>query len=314
MLRPKNFNDLNRHLIEKYGERVEKICIDGGFTCPNRDGRCGIGGCTFCGNEGAGEFNEHGDIADQVRHALVSLRNNPKSKANRFIAYFQSFTGTYAPADILRKKYEEALCDERIIILSVGTRPDCLPEKTVSLLSSFRSQVDVWVELGLQTADDETAKRINRCYPTKVFEDAVRRLDASGLEVIVHMIIGLPGENHTHLERTVSLINSLPVSGVKIHSLYVMKGTRLGDEYLRGDFCPISFETYMEELLWTLEHLRPDIVIHRVTGDCPRKLFLAPEWALSKRHVLNTLINRMWLDNRHQGDLYGGNDGKGADL
>jgi len=309
MTNRKNFNDLNRYLIRRFGSRVEKICLDGGFSCPNRDGTVGYGGCTFCGSEGAGEFNEHGNVDCQVRHFLDAHDKEQSPRADLFIAYFQSFSGTYAPTDILKQRYDAALCDPRIVCLAVGTRPDCISDETVKLLSSYRSQRDVWVELGLQSASDETARRINRGYPSSVFAAATKQLAKADISVIAHVIVGLPGETHEDVVRTVEFLNALPIAGIKIHSLYVMEGTALGEDYKNGLFTPITMETYIDEVIWMLEHLRPDIVIHRLTGDCPRRLHLAPDWGLRKRRILGTIETRMRREDRHQGSLFIGNQG-----
>lgn len=310
----KNFNDLNRYLIRRYGSRVDKICLDGGFSCPNRDGTVAYGGCIFCGSEGAGEFNEHGDVENQVRHFLRDHDEDENPKSNLFIAYFQSFSGTYAPTAVLKQRYDAALCDPRIVCLAVGTRPDCISRETVALLASYRGVRDVWVELGLQTSSDETAHRINRGYPSSVFAGTAKQLHEAGIDVIAHIIVGLPGEDHEDIAHTVEFLNTLPISGIKIHSLYVMEGTALGEDYKNGLYTPITMETYIDEVIWILEHLRPDIVIHRLTGDCPRRLHLAPAWALRKRRVLGTIETRMRRENRHQGSLFGGNHGTNTPL
>lgn len=300
----KRFNDLYRYLLATYGERLDKICLDGGFTCPNRDGTVGTGGCTFCGSEGAGEFCSHGDIRKAVRAFLEEHDMEEKPKSNRFIVYFQSFTGTYAPLEELKEKYDAALCDSRIQVLSVGTRPDCVGDDVIKLLTGYLPQCDVWVELGFQTANDGTARAFNRGYDTSVFADAVLRLHAAGIKVIAHMMIGLPGESHEDVANTVAYLNRLPIDGVKIHSLYVMKQTKLEEMYLAGDYEPLTMDGYLTELVWCLRHLRPDIVIHRVTGDCARRVNVAPLWAERKRLVLTALNRRMAEENAWQGDRY----------
>lgn len=300
----KRYNDLYRFLMRRYGQRVEKICLDGGFTCPNRDGTCGRGGCSFCGDAGSGEFSGHGDVAASVRAFFEAHDAEEKPKADRFIAYFQSFSGTYAPLEELRQKYDAATADSRVIVLSVGTRPDCVPPAVVDLLKSYKDRLDVWVELGLQTADDETARRFNRGYETCVFADAAKRLADAGIDVIAHIMVGLPGEGHVHIARTVDFLNAQPISGIKIHSLYVMRGTALERDYRAGLYEPITEETYLAELSYIIAHLRPDIVVHRVTGDCPHRLHVAPEWSQHKRPVLTAIARRLEADGVTEGCLY----------
>lgn len=284
-----DYISLSAHFKERYGGKLRKICIDGGFTCPNRDGTCGVGGCIFCGERGAGEHIEAGvDIGGQVRRYF----ENPK-KAEGYIAYFQNFTNTYAPIPVLKKRYDDALIDERIKILSVGTRPDCINEEVSDLLASYKDRVDVFCELGLQTANDQTAQIINRGYKTDVFERAVKILAERGIEVVVHIMIGLPGEDKEDLKRTVELINSLPVSGIKIHSVYVMEGTALAEMTRAGEYTPISMEDYIERAVFVLSHIRRDIVVHRITGDCPPDLLVAPVWNKEKSRVINEIRARL---------------------
>ena len=277
------------HLKKKYGGKLRKICIDAGFTCPNRDGRCGVGGCIFCGDRGAGEHIEGGiGISEQVRKYFEA----PKAAAG-YIAYFQSFTNTYAPIPVLKERYDAALIDGRIRVLAVGTRPDCISEEVADLLASYKDRVDVTVELGLQTASDETAAIINRGYKTEVFARAVELLAARGIEVVAHLMIGLPGESREDAIRTVELINRLPVSGIKLHSVYVMKGTRLAEMTARGEYTPITMEEYINTAVSALSQLRRDIVVHRLTGDCPEGLLVAPLWNREKSRVINEIRARL---------------------
>lgn len=285
------YRSLSAYLKEKYGGKIRKICIDGGFTCPNRDGRVSRGGCIFCGGRGAGEHIDAGrSVAEQVREYFSS----PK-EADGYIAYFQNFTNTYAPIPVLRKRYDEALTDSRIKILAVGTRPDCVDSEVAELLASYKDRVDVFCELGLQTASDTTARIINRGYDTEVFERAVRLLDSYGIEVIAHIMIGLPTEGKAELKETLELINRLPVSGIKLHSVYVMEGTRLADMYRSGEYTPIDMESYIERAVYFLSHMRPEIVVHRLTGDCPEGLLVAPLWNREKSRVINEIRRRLSL-------------------
>ncbi len=284
----KRYNTLSAYLREKYGGRLGKICLDGGFTCPNRDGTCGVGGCIFCGERGAGEHIKPAPIREQVRAYLSSPA---ASKYSGYIAYFQNFTNTYAPPEILRKRYAEALCDPQIRVLAVGTRPDCVDEPRADVLMEFTSGLDVWCELGLQTASDKTARFINRGYETSRFSDAVNLLHSRGINVVVHIMIGLPSgeserEGADEIFETVRLINSLPVFGVKLHSLYVMRGTRLCGIMERGGYQPLEMDEYVRLAAEAISRLRPDIILHRVTGDCPRSLLAAPDWNTSKSAVI----------------------------
>ena len=283
------YRSLSSYFKEKYGKKIKKICIDGGFTCPNRDGKCSSGGCIFCGGRGAGEhIEENLSVSRQVGIFF----ENP-TKADGYIAYFQNFTNTYAPVPVLKKRYDDALIDDRIMILSVGTRPDCITEEIADLLASYKDRVDVFCELGLQTSSDKTARIINRGYKTEVYERAVEILASRGIEVVTHIMIGLPGEGDEELKETVKLINSLPVSGIKIHSVYVMEGTKLAEMYRRGEYTPISMDDYIDRAVYALSHLRRDIVVHRITGDCPEALLVAPEWNRQKSRVIAKIQKRL---------------------
>ena len=294
------YKNLSGYLREKYGKRLSKICIDGGFSCPNRDGKCGIGGCTYCGERGAGEhIDPRGSIEEQVRSAL----SNAKSDA-KFIAYFQNFTNTYAPVSILRERYDAALFDKRVVLLAVGTRPDCIDEGVAELLSSYRDRVDVWVELGLQTSSDVTAKRINRGYETAVFLRAAQILRQYGIPFVVHIMIGLPGEGESEAFDTVSVVNSVHPFGVKIHSTYVMGGTVLEDEYRRGEYTPIERDDYVRICANCIARLSPDVILHRITGDCPRDMLVAPTWNTDKNGIISDINRYMEENGLFQGSMF----------
>ncbi|MBQ9084895.1 MAG: TIGR01212 family radical SAM protein [Clostridia bacterium] len=294
------YNNLSGYFRKKYGSRLRKICIDGGFTCPNRDGKCGIGGCIFCGERGAGEhIDQTLSIRQQVEKGLSHL-----GEKGRAIAYFQSFTNTYAPVDVLRERYDTALIDERIVALAVGTRPDCINEEIADLLLEYSKRVDVWVELGLQSASDKTARMINRGYPTSVFSSAVEMLASRGIPVVAHMIIGLPGEGEAEVDQTVDLLNRSPIWGVKLHSLYVMEGTRLADMYRSGEFAPIDEGEYIALAARCIARLRGDIVIHRLTGDCPEGLLVAPSSSCTKNEIIDKINSRLRENGHRQGSLY----------
>ena len=294
------YNNLSSYLKNKYGCSVGKICIDGGFSCPNRDGTVGCGGCIFCGERGAGEHIDPTlSIGEQVRAVLAS----PGRKYGKYIAYFQNFTNTYAPVEVLKRRYDAALIDPRIAVLAIGTRPDCINDEVARLLASYKDRLDVWVELGLQSASDQTARLINRGYPTEVYRRAVNLLDSYGISVVTHMIIGLPKEGEKEILETVELINSSKSFGVKIHSLYVSEGTALAELYRQGSYTPPTMEEYVRLAALAVRRLRPDLIIHRLTGDCPTGLLVAPMWNSEKNLVLDS-IRKTLEEEGCQGSLY----------
>jgi len=292
------YNNLSTYLKTRYGKRIKKICIDGGFGCPNRDGKCGTGGCIYCGERGAGEHIDPSlSITAQVREQLR------RSNAEGFIAYFQNFTNTYAPIATLKERYDSALVDPRIVALAIGTRPDCIDEDIADLIASYKDRCDVWVELGLQCASDRTAEIINRGYKTEVFSKAVDILKSRGIPVVAHMIIGLPDEGIDEVDKTADLINASGVWGVKIHSIYVMEGTVLSEMYREKLYTPPEMAEYVSLAARTVRRLSPNIVIHRLTGDCPDGLLVAPEWNKNKNAVIEA-IRRTLSEEGGQGSLF----------
>ncbi len=280
-----NYYNLSTYLRKKYGTRLKKICIDGGFTCPNRDGKCGTGGCIYCGERGAGEhIDPKASITAQVSEALENASQN-----ELFIAYFQNFTNTYAHPDTLKARYDAALIDDRIKILSVGTRPDCITREVCELLASYADDREVWVELGLQTMHDRTADIINRGYKLSVFEEALSLLNEYSLKVVVHMIIGLPGESDDDVKKTAEYIAALNPFGIKIHSIYVMRGTRLAKMYEEKRYTPPTLDEYARLAAYTLSVMPPDTVIHRITGDCPKGMLIAPDWNTDKNGIIERI-------------------------
>ncbi len=293
------YNNLSSYLKSRYGTRLSKICIDGGFGCPNRDGKCGTGGCIYCGERGAGE---HIDARSDIRaQAEAALSANTKA---RFIAYFQNFTNTYASTDVLKERYDSALISDRIKILAIGTRPDCITKEIAELIASYKSRVDVWVELGLQSSSDKTAEVINRGYKTEVYLRAAEILTSCGIPFVTHMIIGLPGESREDVHRTVDVINASGAWGIKIHSIYVMEGTRLADMYRSGEYVPPSADEYAELASECISRLRPDIIVHRITGDCPDGLLVAPRWNEDKNAVISQIQKKLENDGLSQGSGY----------
>lgn len=281
------YRHLNKYLKDKFGERTLKICIDGGFTCPNRDGKVGFGGCIFCSEKGSGE---HINSADNITKQIENYFKSYKAKrANKFIAYFQNFTNTYDTIPNLKKKYDSALIDDRIVGLSIATRPDCINEDVAKLLKSYTDKYYVTVELGLQTSNDGTGKLINRGYSSNEFTKAVKLLNEYNIDVVTHIMIGLPNETKEDLKNTVEFINKHKLQGLKIHSCYVVKNTVLCDMYKSGKYLPISLEEYLESVSYILTHISPDIIIHRVSGDAPKDLLAAPEWNSHKKWIINGL-------------------------
>ncbi len=296
------YRHLNQYLKEKLGERTLKICVDGGFTCPNRDGSLSYGGCIYCSEKGSGDLiHSASNITEQVKNYLTSYR---AKRANQFIVYFQNFTNTYDTIENLKKKYDAALIDDRIVGLSIGTRPDCITAEIAQLLKSYAKNYYVCVELGLQTSNEEIGKKINRCYTNKQFTHAVQLLQQYGIEVVAHIMLGLPFETKEDIKNTVNFINSHPLQGVKIHSTYVVENTVLAQMYQQGNYEPLSFENYMENLVDIITHLNPNFVIHRISGDAPKDILLAPAWNRHKKWVLNELDKRLKEKNLWQGKFY----------
>lgn len=280
------YRTLSQHYRETFGCKVYKLSIDAGFTCPNRDGTVGTGGCTFCSVAGGGDFAEGscGSIASQLEKAKARVAF--KNKNGKYIAYFQSFTNTYGPADELERLYRQAMAPEYIVGLAIGTRPDCLPEETVALLEKLNKIKPITVELGLQTIHDATAEGFRRGYKTEVYFDAVRRLKAAGIEVVTHIILGLPKETPEMMEETTKAVISAGTDGVKFHLLHVLRGTDLEKDYREGKFQCLSMEAYAAILKRCLSHVPQNVTVHRITGDGAKKDLVAPMWSADKKAVL----------------------------
>lgn len=300
----KPYHSLDYMLQERFGEKVYKITLNGGMSCPNRDGTLGNRGCIFCSAGGSGDFaaDPSQSVSTQIESQMSLIQK--KRPVQKFIAYFQAYTNTYAPVSYLRPLFLEAIRHPGVVALSIGTRPDCLGEDVLTLLSELNAIKPVWVELGLQTIHADTAVYIRRGYPLSTFETAVKNLHARNLEVIVHTILGLPGESPKRMLETINYLNCQPIQGIKLQLLHVLKGTDLADDYLAGKFQTLSREEYLNLLISCLEHLSPNLVIHRVTGDGPQNLLIAPLWSSAKRSVLNDLHHLMKIRNTWQGRLY----------
>lgn len=310
---------LNLALRQQFGGKAYKLALSSGCTCPNRDGRCGVGGCTFCGEGGAGEFAASGllSVEQQLEQAKARVFAKRSGSFAGYIAYFQSFSNTYGRTERLMPLFEAAIRPEDVLALSIATRPDCLAEDMVAALAALNRRKPVWVELGLQTVHEDTARLINRGYALPVFEDAVRRLKAAGLTVIAHVIVGLPGEPAERTKETVRYLAGLgQVDGIKLHLLHVMQGTKLAQQY--GMECcsleaacalpPLpaySLDAYADLIVDLIELLPPDMVVHRMTGDAPKRLLLSPLWSGDKKRVLNTIHRRFRERGAFQGRCFG---------
>lgn len=314
----KPYHSLDYELKRRFGRKIYKLSLDGGMTCPNRDGTLGNRGCIFCSSGGSGDFAAQScpDVWEQIEAAKARVRRKmpPESSAMApsapsYIAYFQSYTGTYAPLPRLRSLFERAVSHPDVALLSVATRPDCLPDETVSLLAGLSRRKPVWVELGLQTVHEDTARFIRRGYGFPVFEDACRRLKAAGITVVVHVILGLPGEDRERMLETITRMADFSraglIDGLKLQLLHVLKGTDLADYYQNHPFPIFSMEEYIDFVIDCAELLPPELVIHRLTGDGPKSLLIAPSWSGNKRLVLNTLARRFKERNTWQGRLSG---------
>ena len=300
----KPYHSLDYELKKRFGEKVYRLALNGGMTCPNRDGTVGHGGCIFCSGGGSGEFASDPALSIQEQIESGKERLSHKRPVNAYIAYFQAFTNTYAPVDYLRTIFTEAITHPQVVLLSIATRPDCLQPKIVELLAQLNQIKPVWVELGLQTMHEDTARDIRRGYPLSVFEDAVNRLRAAGLEVIVHTILGLPGEDQERMFETLHYLNDQDIQGIKLQLLHILKGTDLAVRYAEDPFHVFTMEEYVKLIPACVEILRPDLVIHRLTGDGPKDLLTAPVRSLIKRTVLNSIHREFRLQDTWQGKKY----------
>lgn len=298
-----HYYSLNRYLRERFGEKVYKLALDGGMSCPNRDGTLGSGGCIFCSAGGSGDFAQGrcATVAEQIARAKGRIRS--KTGTEKFIAYFQSYTNTYAPVAYLETLFTEAISEPSVAALSIGTRPDCLPDEVVQLLARLNRIKPVWVELGLQTIHADTARLIRRGYGLGVYEDALRRLKAAGLTVIVHVILGLPGEKREQMLQTIDYLGGVHrPDGVKLQLLHVLEGTDLAQLWRAGQVPVMEPEEYYDLLCECLRRLPPDMVIHRLTGDGPKRILLAPLWTGDKKRVLNDLNRELERQHVRQGE------------
>ena len=302
----KRYYSLDYFLRSRFGEKVYRIALNGGMTCPNRDGHLGTGGCIFCSAEGSGDFAGKPSLTVSRQLAEGKLRLLEKRPVHSYIAYFQAFTNTYAPVEYLESVFTEAISDPEVKVLSVATRPDCLGEDVMELLMRLNRIKPVWIELGLQTIHPETVRFIRRGYNTEIFDRAVRNLRAAGIQVIVHVILFLPGETEEMMLETIDFLNHCDIQGIKLQLLHVLEGTDLADIYRREHFYVPDETAYIYTLGQCISRLRPDIVIHRLTGDGPKDLLIAPLWTGAKRTVLNHINQYLKEKNIWQGKEYHG--------
>lgn len=298
-------------LKENFNMRISKVSIDGGFTCPNRDGTCGTGGCIFCSGTGSGDFSGTRILQNNIstsqpasiRAQMDAQTEVLKRKWHDFkcIAYFQNFTNTYAPVEILRKKYLEALSHPDCVGIAIATRPDCLEDDVIELLDELNRKTFLWVELGLQTSDDTTAKLINRGYPLSTYDSAVKKLSSHGIRVVTHLIAGLPGESEKDFLRSVQHVTSGGIFGIKLQLLHVIKNTVLADMWNSNEFKTLTRDEYISAVADALEIIPPEVTIHRLTGDAPSDILLSPLWSKDKMSVLNGIRHELKLRSSYQG-------------
>jgi radical SAM protein (TIGR01212 family) len=297
----KRYYDLKSFWLNRFGSRVYKLPIDAGFTCPNRDGTVSRGGCIYCDGRGS-KLRQIGplpSVAEQIRRGKEYYKRN--KNAGKFIAYFQTFTNTYAPIDKLRELYDEALGEEDVIGLSIGTRPDCAPDSIIDLLQGYAMKSHIWLELGLQSIHDRTLRLINRGHSAATFLDALHRLSGSNIHICTHIIVGLPGETREDILETARAIATLPIHGIKIHALLALRGTVVGDLYEKGEIAMFNRDDYVKTVSDILEILPPEMVIQRLTADGYRDIFLGPKWAVNKMEVLNAIDKELEGRDTYQG-------------
>lgn len=288
-----HINTFGQYLLRRHGERVHKLALNASFTCPNRDGSIGRGGCTFCNNI---SFNPQGkhppSVAQQIAAGRAVLAK--RTGAKKFLAYFQAYTNTYAAMEVLKPLYGQALAEHDVVGLSVGTRPDCVPDAVLDLLASYRDQgYEIWLELGLQSSFDHTLHRVNRGHGFAEYADAVQRAHARQLPVCTHLIAGLPGEQPIHSRTTLQRVLELGVEGLKLHPLHVVRGTQLANEWRRGEYLPLTLDEYVELAADLIRHTPPDVTFHRVTATAAPEMLLAPDWCGKKWLVLNKIAEQL---------------------
>lgn len=297
----KRYYSLNYFLREKFGEKVFKISLDAGFSCPNRDGTISSGGCIFCSERGSGDFAGERNCDIKEQFTAIKEIMNKKWKSGKYIAYFQAYTNTYAPIEVLREKYMEAISQEGVVAIAIATRPDCLSDEVLELLEEISKKVYLWIELGLQTSKDETAILINRGYDLKVFEKALDKLRLINIDVVVHAILGLPGESKEDILGTIKYLSKLDIQGIKMHLLHLMKDTPMERLYHQGGLKFLAEEDYIYLICEAITMLPSNVVIHRLTGDSPRQALIGPMWSLKKWEILNAIDRKLNEEQLYQG-------------
>ena len=299
----KRYHTLDYYYKNKYGKKIMKISLNGNFTCPNLDGTVGYGGCIYCSKTGSGEFA--GNITDSIEEQFEKIKNkmHEKWKEGSYIAYFQARTNTYAPIEKLKKLYETAISQDNVVGINIATRPDSITNECLDYLEELNTRTDVTIELGLQTIKEETSKLINRCHTLECFEEMVKRLRKRKIPVVVHIINGLPYETKEDMLNTIKYLNTLDIQGVKIHMLSIIKDTPLEKLYKKEKFHILTKEEYIDIVTTQLEYLRPEIVIHRITGDPDKDELIEPKWLIKKFCVLNNIDKEMVKKDTYQGKL-----------
>ncbi len=300
----KRYHSLNFELRKIFNEKTFKLSLDGGFTCPNRDGKIGFNGCIFCSDSGSGEYASNRVLTiDQQIEDQINLLSN-KWPNGKYIAYFQNFTNTYDDVSVLRTKYEAAINCDDIVGIAIATRPDCLDDNVIELLSELSKKTYLWIELGLQTIHDESARFLRRGYPFSLFEEKVKKLRSYNINVVTHLILGIPNETKEMIFESISKISRMDIQGVKLHLLHIIKGTDLERYYNSTKFTLFEKEEYIHLICDILERLNPDITIHRLTGDGSRDTLVEPWWSLDKRSILNGIDKELLIRDSYQGKYY----------
>lgn len=300
----KPYYSLNAYFKNTYGEKIYKIAVNAGLSCPNRDGTLGSRGCIFCSSGGSGDFAldmKDSSVSEQIKEGIDRF---DKKVGDKYVIYFQAFTNTYGDIGYLRKIWTEALSHEDIVGISVATRPDCLDDEVLYVLRELKEKAVnkfIWIELGLQTIHEKTAEYIRRGYPLSIYDEAVKKLDDIGIPYITHIILGIPYETREMMLDTVRYVNERKPFGIKLQLLHILEGTDLADEYRKGKFEVLDMESYISLVIECLENISPEVVVHRVTGDGPKKILIAPTWSADKKKVLNTLHKRMRELGAYQG-------------
>lgn len=300
----KRYHSLNYFLRNKFGEKIFKISLDAGFSCPNRDGTISRGGCVYCSERGSGDFAGDRKFSIDKQFEDIKSMMNKKWKTGKYIAYFQAYTNTYDTVENLKKKYDEAINQEGVVALAIATRPDCLSDEIIELISSYNDKLYTWVELGLQTSNEEVAKIINRGYTLDIFEDSLDRLRKKNIDVVVHTILGLPRESKEDMLNTIKYLANKDIQGIKLHLLHLLKDTPLMEFYKRGELDFLEQDEYVNLICEIITMIPQEVVIHRLTGDAPRNLLVEPMWSLKKWEVLNAIDKKLKDEDLYQGKIY----------